>query len=104
MDVGLAASAGREPAISLEGRPDHYGWLAVDGDFWCVNLQAADQQGKLQVHLEGVSNPVREPFRRAARRQDRLTEEAEQWAESGLRRRDSSTRAPCPARESIKDE
>src|SRR3974377_1874800 len=32
VDVGLAASGGREPAIPLKGRPDHYGWVAVDGD------------------------------------------------------------------------
>src|SRR5215471_2388685 len=62
VDVGLAASGGREPAISLKGRPDHYGWRAVDGDFWCVNLQAADHQSKLRVRLEGVGDPVRDPF------------------------------------------
>ena len=72
MDVGLAASGGREPTIPLKGRPDHYGWLAVDGDFWCVNLQAADHQSKLRVRLEGVGDAVRAPFRRGVRRQHQI--------------------------------
>ena len=72
VDVGLAASGGREPALPPKGRPDHHGRLAVDGDFWCVNLQAADHQSKLRVRLEGVGDPVRDPFRGGVRRQDQI--------------------------------
>src|SRR6516225_3249673 len=72
VDVGLAATASREPALPLKGRPDHHGPLAVDGDFWCVNLPAADQQSKLRIRLEGVSDPVRDPFRRGVWRQDQI--------------------------------
>jgi hypothetical protein len=72
VDVGLSASAGREPATPLEGRPDDDSWLAVDGDFGRVNLQAADYRSELRIRLERVSDPVRDPFRRRAGRHDQI--------------------------------
>src|SRR5262249_17808663 len=72
VDVGLRATAARVPALPLEGRPDRHGRLAVDGDVWCVNPQAADHQSKLRVRLERVGDPVREQFRRGVWRQDQI--------------------------------
>jgi hypothetical protein len=61
-----------QPAFPLKGRPNHQGRLAVDGDFWCIHLQAADHQSKLRVRLEGVGDPVRNPFWGGVRRQDQI--------------------------------
>ena len=70
--LGLQHPLLDEPAFPLNRRLDHDGRLAVDRDVWCVNLQAVEHRGKLRARLEGVDDPVREPFRRGARRQDQV--------------------------------
>jgi hypothetical protein len=42
VDVRLAATAAREPAVPPKGWLDHDGRAAVDRDFRAVNLEAAD--------------------------------------------------------------
>jgi hypothetical protein len=46
VEVGLAASAGDEPAIALYRWLQRHGRLAGDGDVWCVNLQVVVHGGK----------------------------------------------------------